>query len=544
MSNMHLARELVSVLIKHGVREVVLCPGSRNAPLVMTFQKTETIKIWTHFEERSAAFFALGRARCKQEPVAVVTTSGTAVAELLPATIEAYYSSTPLVLVTADRPKHYRGTGAPQSIEQENFFSPYVSKSFDLEGDVSIDLSLWDRTSPIHLNICFDEPLLDEDTACLQSSCMSSLRRQGSPELHEIPAFAGMTHQNVDCSSLQLFLERSQRLVVLLGALQPEDHQPVSGFLLKLKVPVYAEAHSGLREYVGACGTRLGERRSPLPLLHSAHLLNEINFDAVLRLGSVPTTRFWRDLEVKWKELPVFSVSRSPFSGLARKNTLLHVSNFSALSQVEVKTSSESFSDFFEQDRLRSLRLKELYEVSPCAEPSLMHTLSQKIPKGSLVYLGNSLPLREWDLAATRESREYHVLTNRGANGIDGQLSTFFGLCEEHRENWAIVGDLTALYDLSAPWILDQLSPEMNIRFVVINNKGGMIFSRMFDDKIFQHRHSKSFEAWAVMWNLDYQQWNRIPDKLDLGKRVVIELIPDESETAKFWDEYQELRRM
>jgi 2-succinyl-5-enolpyruvyl-6-hydroxy-3-cyclohexene-1-carboxylate synthase len=107
-------------------------------------------RLFSFFDERSAAFFAIGRSKLHGAPVAVVTTSGTAVAELLPATIEAYYSGIPLILITADRPARFRGTGAPQSIEQVGIFGPYASTS----------LETWSRNAPLHLNVEFDEPLL------------------------------------------------------------------------------------------------------------------------------------------------------------------------------------------------------------------------------------------------------------------------------------------------------------------------------------------------------------------------------------------------
>ncbi|HVR41316.1 MAG TPA: thiamine pyrophosphate-binding protein, partial [Thermoanaerobaculia bacterium] len=127
-----------------GVSEYCVCAGSRNAPLIAALSG---VKTFAFVDERSAAFFALGRIKLHGKPVAVLTTSGTAVAELLPATIEAYYSGLPLVLVTADRPARFRGTGAPQCIEQIGLFGPYAATSLDA----------WNRRMPLHLNIEVDE---------------------------------------------------------------------------------------------------------------------------------------------------------------------------------------------------------------------------------------------------------------------------------------------------------------------------------------------------------------------------------------------------
>lgn len=150
-SNRQRAEEILRQLAGIGVEELVLCPGSRNSPLVLAAESGGSFRLWTHFEERSAAFFAVGRMMRDAKPVAVITTSGTAAAELLPAAIEAYYNALPLILVTADRPENYRGTGSPQAIEQKGLFGVYAEES--IQG--------WSRNKPLHLNIPFEEPLTD-----------------------------------------------------------------------------------------------------------------------------------------------------------------------------------------------------------------------------------------------------------------------------------------------------------------------------------------------------------------------------------------------
>ena len=149
MSNVGRATDLIGELKSIGVVDFVVCGGSRNAPLIAA---PGNANAYTFVDERSAAFFALGRIKRDSRPVAVITTSGTAVAELLPATIEAFYSGLPLVLVTADRPERYRGTCAPQTIDQIGIFGGYAASR---SGD-------WNRQMPLHVNIEFDEPLIDE----------------------------------------------------------------------------------------------------------------------------------------------------------------------------------------------------------------------------------------------------------------------------------------------------------------------------------------------------------------------------------------------
>jgi len=145
MRNVDVARRLIDDVRALGVVDFCVCSGSRNAPLIAVMNDA-----YSFVDERSAGFFAVGRARRDERPVAVITTSGTAVAELLPAAVEAYYSGVPLVLITADRPARYRGTGAPQAIEQEAIFGVYAARSIDD----------WNRRMPLHINVEFDEPLL------------------------------------------------------------------------------------------------------------------------------------------------------------------------------------------------------------------------------------------------------------------------------------------------------------------------------------------------------------------------------------------------
>jgi 2-succinyl-5-enolpyruvyl-6-hydroxy-3-cyclohexene-1-carboxylate synthase len=148
MSNLAAARAVLERVRGAGVVDFCVCGGSRNAPLIAVL----TGNVYTFVDERSAAFFALGRIKRDERPVAVITTSGTAVAELFPATVEAYYSGAPLVLITADRPARFRGTGAPQSIEQIGVFGPYAASEVDR----------WNLRTPLHVNLEFDEPLIDE----------------------------------------------------------------------------------------------------------------------------------------------------------------------------------------------------------------------------------------------------------------------------------------------------------------------------------------------------------------------------------------------
>src|ERR1051325_4074657 len=245
------------------------------------------------------------------------------------------------------------------------------------------------------------------------------------------------------------------KLLVLIGGLAPEDRDRVRTFAVRLQAPVYAEPLSGLRE------------DSALAHLHifNERMLSRGGFDEVIRVGNVPTLRFWRDVK-----LPTTHYTRLPFAGLDHGE----VRSLDALPELAPVDGDEAF---FAEDRAQAARLAAILDEEPRSELAMFRALSRELPHGARVYIGNSLPIREWDVAATREPRGFTLEANRGANGIDGQLSTFFGWCLPGAENGAILGDLTALYDLNAPWIVPQL--DARFRIIIINNSGGRIFARV-----------------------------------------------------------------
>ena len=154
------AFKILKELYSLGVQEICICAGARNAPFLSLLSiEKHPFKVYSFFEERSAGFFALGRIKSSGKPVAVITTSGTAVANLLPPVVEAFYQSLPLVAVSSDRPKRYRGSGSPQSIEQKGIFSHYVGLEYDYDAHQNqMDFKI--QNQPIHLNICFEDQLV------------------------------------------------------------------------------------------------------------------------------------------------------------------------------------------------------------------------------------------------------------------------------------------------------------------------------------------------------------------------------------------------
>jgi 2-succinyl-5-enolpyruvyl-6-hydroxy-3-cyclohexene-1-carboxylate synthase len=292
--------------------------------------------------------------------------------------------------------------------------------------------------------------------------------------------------------------------LVIIGGLAPRHRARVA--TLTSGAAVYAEALSGLRDRATITA---GER-----------MIARGEFDGVVRIGNVPTLRFWRDLETL--ELPVEHYSDLPFTGLTRGA----IRPLDALPAI-----AGDYGDFFERDRELRARFEAILDDEPRSELAMIRALSRELPDGARVYLGNSLPIREWDLAAERRPFEFEA--NRGANGIDGQLSTFFGWCAPSRENVCVVGDLTAIYDLNAPWIVPQLEADTRFRIVIVNNGGGRIFSRVASlraldpslrERIIENVHELRFDDWAAMWNID-----------------VTELRPDDAASKRVWQRYDAL---
>jgi 2-succinyl-5-enolpyruvyl-6-hydroxy-3-cyclohexene-1-carboxylate synthase len=229
-------------------------------------------------------------------------------------------------------------------------------------------------------------------------------------------------------------------------------------------------------------------------------------FDSVIRIGHVPTLRYWRDLEQT--QLPVVHFDDLPFRGMTRGD--VH-----PIASLPARVSAnDRDEDFFARDRELAGALQSILDEEPRSEAAMIRDVSLSIPEGSRVYLGNSLPIREWDLTATRQPRGFSIEANRGANGIDGQLSTF---C-----------------DLGAPWIVRQMR-DVRFRIVIVNNRGGRIFGRVASlrqidanvrERLIENSHDLSFDRWTEMWGL--------------GARVH-ELRPDADASARVWKRYEEL---
>ena len=525
--NQKLAKQIVEECIRHGIQEFCVAPGSRNAPLVYALTRSDQVKIYYWSEERSAAFFALGRIKATGKPVAVVTTSGTAAAELLPAAMSGYYLGLPLLLITADRPRRFRGTGAPQTAEQQGLFGCYVHFETDIARDESLQLNAWVCRSPAHINVCFEEP---NEKECEKIEIQKNIviRQDTKNEF--------CFEDNMDL--FNNFIRSVQAPLVVIGSLSICCKEQAIEFLLKLNAPVYAEGTSGLRE-----DARLDHLKiRNIEKMWRRAGENGYSIDGVLRIGEVPTARLWRDLEDLEGKVKVCSVSELPFSGLSWNGLVfMRLKDFFEQALHLSYEKKYPFQNWLKADQTFYNKLIELFNEEPHAEPSLFHTLSSRLSHQSNVYLGNSLPIREWDLAATYENKHFETHASRGVNGIDGQISTFLGVSHPDKDNWAILGDLTALYDMAGPWILSKMS-DFSINIVIVNNGGGQIFSRMYALPEFTNPHTLEFKCFAEFWNMHYEKWECIPDQITTEKgHRLIEILPDIQSTQRFWQKVSTL---
>ncbi|MCP5545856.1 MAG: hypothetical protein H7A50_00630 [Akkermansiaceae bacterium] len=519
MNTWDTAVETVARCLGAGVREFVVCAGARNAALLEAVSRAETAgraRVWRHFEERSAGFFALGRTMETGKPCAVITTSGTAAAELLPPVIEAFYQARPLVAITADRPAAFRGSGAPQTIEQPGLFGGYA------EDD---GFEAWDGKRPIHLNVELGEDFEPGDDDFTDSE----------------PSEFQPVHDRPDVGTLARWLREDvfRGIVVMVGGLEPDEREEVFHFCRDFGAPVVAEATSGLREAL-----------APISISHPDRVLKSHPPGKVLRIGEVPSGRFWRDLE-ELEKTDVWSICRNGLPGIARESHVTRGNAGRVLRALGEIDPADDALDHLQGNSARAAHIDELIETYPDSEPALVRQLSHYASIGSSVFLGNSLPIREWNLFAQWQRPVQLVRANRGANGIDGQISTWLGATAFHADAWCLVGDLTALYDLAAGFALGQVEPRGRV-LAVLNNGGGRIFSRLprlrsmsaQAVECMTNPHAADLSGFAKLWGMPHHLIRTADDfdTFEAGETTsLLEIRPSDRETAAFWRDFDRI---
>ncbi|HEU5102162.1 MAG TPA: 2-succinyl-5-enolpyruvyl-6-hydroxy-3-cyclohexene-1-carboxylic-acid synthase [Roseiflexaceae bacterium] len=520
----------VDELARSGVRHFCVCPGSRSTPLALTIARHPATKLWMHLDERSAAFFGLGLAKTLREPVALVCTSGTAAANFLPAVVEAFLARVPLVVLTADRPHELRDVGAPQTIDQAKLFGAHAKWFVDLaEPDAAAGMLRYVRVvasravatarrgppGPVHINCPYREPLLPDPALAAAAAEQrpddrAYVRVAAGPRLPDAALVTRLAGE----------LRAAPRGLIVCG---PQDDPLLAGAVVKLAgalgYPVLADPLSGLRH---------GGHDRALVLdcydafLRDAAFVERFGPEAVLRFGAMPVSKpvllylqrhhgcrqIVVDGDGGWNEPTLLA------------SDMIHADGrllCQALVEAIASPSSPNMTGWAHTWRAadRAARaaigrrmegLDELFEGKVFAE------LAALLPDGALLYAGNSMPIRDLDTFFSGGSHGVRLLGNRGANGIDGVVSSALGAAAAERGPAVLViGDLSFYHDSNG--LLAAMQHHLDLTIVLINNDGGGIFSFLPQagepehfETLFGTPHGQDFRPLAQMYGAGYER--------------------------------------
>jgi 2-succinyl-5-enolpyruvyl-6-hydroxy-3-cyclohexene-1-carboxylate synthase len=465
------------------VEVVAIGSGSRSTALALAFADDDRFRCTSHVDERSAAFFALGAARATGRPAAVVTTSGTAVANLLPAVVEARYAGVPLVCVTADRPPELHDVGATQTIDQIGLLPPVLWDAdvyaFDAEardyassvGSQATALASGPPPGPVHVNVRFREPLTPSAAARRDTPPMfpAAHRRAGVPKPDE---------RTVEAVAERV--REESRGLVYVGHLEgehPELGSAIESFARRSGYPVVIEATSGLRGamegdvLVDACEA----------LVRHEGFAGTYRPDLVIRVGRPPLTRAVGEWLASLDAVQIVVSPSLPWPDPSRDATEVltadPVATFSALSTALADAPPEP--DWMKSWQTASRAAREALDTyvdegTELFEGTVARVVTKVLPPGGMCYVGTSLPIRALD-TFTPADRPLRALANRGASGIDGTVSGALGAAAATgRPVMAMLGDLALLHDLGA--LLTIARHRTALVIVVIDNGGGGIF--------------------------------------------------------------------
>jgi 2-succinyl-5-enolpyruvyl-6-hydroxy-3-cyclohexene-1-carboxylate synthase len=482
-----LATVFVDELIRNDVRDVVLAPGSRSAPLAYAlFAAEKASRLWLHvrIDERTAGFLALGLAKAGEWPVAVVTTSGTAVANLHPAVLEAHHSGVPLLLVTADRPPELRGTGANQTTDQLGIFGRSVRLFHEVgapeerAGQNAYWRALVSRAvtyahgglsgdpGPVHLNVPFREPLTpDHSRGWLEPL-------EGRPGKAPWLAAAGRQPTSDVPSD---FVRRELRTLIIAGDAPTTIGRVAANVAQRLGWPLIAEPSSGAW---GATCVEAGAL-----LLRDDDWVDANAPQRVLVVGRPTLSRAVAAL-LRRPDVAVDVVAagpRWPDPGLVARHVLA-ASHVLAESPGSPVGDPEFLSTWLDAGHRVSKTVEEFLSASrDLTGLAVARELFRTVPDEALVVLGSSNTIRDVDLAAVPPTHRVRVLANRGLAGIDGTVSTAVGAALHHNRwrggpAYALIGDLTFLHDVTG-LVLGPEERRPDLTIVVTNDDGGGIFS-------------------------------------------------------------------
>jgi 2-succinyl-5-enolpyruvyl-6-hydroxy-3-cyclohexene-1-carboxylate synthase len=480
-----LLRAFVDELARCGMRAACTSPGSRNTPLLLSLAREELLRCHSHVDERCAGFFALGLAKASGLPVAVTCTSGTAVANLLPAVVEAHEARVPLLVLTADRPPDLRENGAGQAIDQLKLFGGAAKWFFDVGiHDATPERLRWMRTlacraywttldgrpGAVHLNFALREPLVTEETLPDDDTARPDDRPYVSRP------HARLVARSRD-SELDKLVAGAQRGVIVAG--RHERNTPLATaaaeFAQTAGWPLLADPLSGAR-------------RGPAAVAHYDVLLREESFaqwavpDLVLRVGDLPVSkplRAWlaslAGAGVRQVALDAEGAWQDPASVLS---DCLAVDPVHALAQATgalAPADEDWLSSWRSADELAAEAMHGVLADSKLSEPAVAAELGVLLSEDATLFVASSMPVRDIETFWPVRPDPPRALCNRGANGIDGTVSSAFGAAAaDDGPVVLLIGDVALAHDLGG--LLAARRTGLKLTIVLINNDGGGIF--------------------------------------------------------------------
>jgi 2-succinyl-5-enolpyruvyl-6-hydroxy-3-cyclohexene-1-carboxylate synthase len=564
------AQVFIEELARAGVTDMCLAPGSRSAPLVMAAAANQRLRLRVHLDERSAAFFALGIGKASGRPAAVVTTSGTAVANLLPAVVEASLSETPLLLLTADRPHHLRDSDANQAIDQIRILGGYVRDFFDLSPPVvagpelrhlrvlavrAVASAIGRPGGAVHLNFPFDKPLepvagtRDVPHGFAESHPRAFRGREGGAPYVEVTPRALCAGES-DLARLSGWVEGAERGVIVAGpSPQPERlGRAVIQLGAATGFPVLADPLSGARFRASGDATVVGAYDL---MLKTPELRRGLAPDVVIRVGQSPTSAAL----LRWLEERSGARQIVVDAGTRWKDHLAVVTDYVQADPSETlerlaervgRRVPGAWTALWRQFDERTRQIATEHAEGQFFEGSVLAEVTRAIPAGGTLFVSSSMPVRDLDAFAVHRQDVLHVAGNRGASGIDGILSTALGVSVAGgRPTVAVVGDLAFLHDSNG--LLATRESDAAVVFVVIHNDGGGIFHhlpiREYEPEFtpyFATPHGLNLSHLADLYQLPftraldrYALRTALADALALGGSHVIEVPSDREENRR-----------
>ena len=496
-SNTALASAFVEELARCGVRHAVLSPGSRSTPLALALWRQPEIDVTVIVDERSAAFFALGAAQANRTPVAMLCTSGTAAANFHPAICEADESGVPLIALSADRPPELRGIGAGQTIDQLKLYGSSVRWFCEVGTHEADDAGLLHyrsmacrafavargepRPGPVHLNLPWREPLAPTpEEGAVRATDPLALEGRGTRPLTAVTSIDLEPSEFLLDEVAKHITEAKAGVIVAGRQLDPELREPLAHLAAVAGLPILAEPTSQLR-----CGPH---DRSHVVAAYDRLLRDEgfrakVAPDLILRFGEMPTSKPLRN----WlAESGADQIVVDPWGGwnepthraaaLLRADPTELAAGWAARLEGSERDAPSIWLDA-EREAQEAIEL-ELANGEDLTEPGLQRALGASYRDGDLVYTASSMPIRDQEAFLPPGEADVHFLCNRGANGIDGLVSSGIGAAHASgRPTTIVTGDLGLLHDLGGLACLRDVSTP--VRIVVIDNDGGGIFHRL-----------------------------------------------------------------